>query len=99
MMEEEVFGGQFSKRYVSTLSLLKNISCEMTLLKDVIDANAKIRKEYKDLDDREKDQNISFFNVNEAQVVKLVDNKDLKSLEGNFVPVQVNPGHQTKHKA
>ena len=38
----------------------KNISCEMTLLKDVIDANAKIRKEYKDLDDREKDQNISF---------------------------------------
>ena len=28
-----------------------------------------------------------------AQVVKLVDTRDLKSLEGNFVPVQVGPGH------
>ena len=26
-----------------------------------------------------------------AQVVKLVDTRDLKSLEGNFVPVQVRP--------
>ena len=51
----------------------------MTLLKDVIDANAKIRKEYKDLDDREKDQKIFLFNVNEAQVVKLVDTRDLKN--------------------
>tara|TARA_Y100000768_G_scaffold388961_1_gene389327 strand:- start:4438 stop:4569 length:132 start_codon:yes stop_codon:yes gene_type:complete len=28
---------------------------------------------------------------NFAQVVKLVDTRDLKSLEGNFVPVQVRP--------
>ena len=26
-----------------------------------------------------------------AQVVKLVDTRDLKSLEGNFVPVRVRP--------
>ena len=26
-----------------------------------------------------------------AQVVKLVDTRDLKSLEGDFVPVQVRP--------
>ena len=26
-----------------------------------------------------------------AQVVELVDTRDLKSLEGNFVPVQVRP--------
>jgi hypothetical protein len=26
-----------------------------------------------------------------ARVVKLVDTRDLKSLEGNFVPVQVRP--------
>ncbi len=32
---------------------------------------------------------ISF--VSQAQVVKLVDTRDLKSLEGNFVPVQVRP--------
>ena len=30
------------------------------------------------------------FDAN-AQVVKLVDTRDLKSLEGNFVPVQVRP--------
>ena len=29
-----------------------------------------------------------------AQVVELVDTRDLKSLEGNFVPVQVRSGHQ-----
>ena len=29
--------------------------------------------------------------MNLAQVVKLVDTRDLKSLEGNFVPVQVRP--------
>ena len=32
-----------------------------------------------------------------AQVVKLVDTRDLKSLEGNFVPVQVRLGHHSKH--
>ena len=32
-----------------------------------------------------------------AQVVKLVDTRDLKSLEGNFVPVQVGPGHQQRN--
>ena len=55
------FGGAcFPKDMSALYHYSKNISCEMTLLKDVIDANAKIRKEYKDLDDREKDQNISF---------------------------------------
>ena len=33
----------------------------------------------------EKRIKIFLFNVNEAQVVKLVDTRDLKSLEGNFV--------------
>ena len=33
-----------------------------------------------------------------AQVVKLVDTRDLKSLEGNFVPVQVRPRHKNKLK-
>ena len=33
-----------------------------------------------------------------AQVVKLVDTRDLKSLEGNFVPVQVRPGHHPNKK-
>ncbi len=31
------------------------------------------------------------FDATTAQVVKLVDTRDLKSLEGNFVPVQVRP--------
>ena len=31
------------------------------------------------------------LNFKVAQVVKLVDTRDLKSLEGNFVPVQVRP--------
>tara|TARA_B100000242_G_scaffold272521_2_gene225490 strand:- start:215 stop:325 length:111 start_codon:yes stop_codon:yes gene_type:complete len=29
--------------------------------------------------------------INIARVVELVDTRDLKSLEGNFVPVQVRP--------
>ena len=29
------------------------------------------------------------YNAQNAQVVELVDTRDLKSLEGNFVPVQV----------
>ncbi len=31
------------------------------------------------------------YNVSNAQVVELVDTRDLKSLEGNFVPVRVRP--------
>ena len=31
------------------------------------------------------------YSIEIAQVVKLVDTRDLKSLEGNFVPVQVRP--------
>ena len=31
-----------------------------------------------------------------AQVVKLVDTRDLKSLEGNFVPVQVRKNKKIK---
>ena len=33
-----------------------------------------------------------------AQVVKLVDTRDLKSLEGDFVPVQVRPWAPMKRK-
>ncbi len=31
------------------------------------------------------------YSIKFAQVVELVDTRDLKSLEGNFVPVQVRP--------
>ena len=33
-----------------------------------------------------------------AAVVEMVDTRDLKSLEGNFVPVQVRPAVPTYHK-
>ncbi len=42
---------------------------------------------------KEKKNKMFFLKKNDltAQVVKLVDTRDLKSLEGNFVPVQVRP--------
>ena len=40
---------------------------------------------------KEKKNKMSLSKNKLAQVVKLVDTRDLKSLEGNFVPVQVRP--------
>ncbi len=56
--------------------------------------NKKIRLEYKDLDAKGNLSKMYHSMIKSdpvAQVVKLVDTRDLKSLEGNFVPVQVRP--------
>ena len=55
------FGGAcFTKDTAALLNYSKNISEEFTLLKTVIEINNKIRSQYKDLDEREKHQNVNY---------------------------------------
>ena len=84
------FGGAcFPKDSTALLKYSKNINSEFKLLKAAVKINNKIRSKYDELDQRERQQNISSMIKFDpiAQVVKLVDTRDLK-LEGNFVPVR-----------
>ena len=71
------------------------INKNFDLLESTVKINNKIRSDYDDLDEREKEQNVNYnFKKLVARVVELVDTRDLKSLEGDFVPVQVRPWYQ-----
>ena len=88
------FGGAcFPKDSLALIKYAESIDVRLNTLISTVKINNKIRSGYEELDARESEQNVSFDDKIWfcAQVVKLVDTRDLKSLEGNFVPVQVRP--------
>ena len=85
----------FYKNTAALINYARSVKVSFNLLESAVKINNKIRSSYKDLSQREKkEQNVNYnFEKLIARVVELVDTRDLKSLEGNFVPVQVGPGY------
>ena len=75
----------------------ENIGVDLSLIKSTIKKNNLIRSKYSDLELRETEQNVSFDDkiCVTCPGGEIGRHKGLKIPEGNFVPVQVRPGHQS----
>ena len=89
------FGGAcFPKDSLALLKLASKEQIELKILENVIRINNTIRKEYEELDARESEQNVSYDDkIKNAQVVKLVDTRDLKSSKETSCRFKSGPGH------
>ena len=87
------FGGAcFTKDTAALINYAQLINKNFDLLESTVKINNKIRSDYDDLDEREKEkQNVNYNFKISCPGGGNCRHKDLKSLEGDFVPVQVRP--------
>ena len=84
------FGGAcFPKDTSALANYAENLNVNMEILEKAISLNNDLRSAYNEQTKRERTKYKFKTSTSHAQVVELVDTRDLKSLEGNFVPVQV----------
>ena len=90
------FGGAcFPKDSLALIKFAKNLNVDLNSLISTVKINNKIRSEYNDIDSRESSKMfhsmIKFDAI--AQVVKLVDTRDLKSSKETSCRFKSGPGH------